>query len=218
MNPNISAVVDQVIRNRRTVKVFADKPMGATTTRRIVEELIECAAWAPFHRPSDASHQRREELPSIMPWRCYMLDAATCRQVRKLLLDSGDTTKIPRILAAATTLIQVTWLPNPAKDRSDGLFEPTLANMEHIAAASAAIQNLLLAATARGIPSYWSSGGALREQRLFSQLGIPERELLLGSVFLFPPDLENTEHAAGKLREMRGAKEGWARWVDIEAI
>ena len=144
-----------------------------------------------------------------------MLDAAACRQVRKLLLDNGDTSKIPRMLAAATTLIQVTWLPNPAKEGGEGLFEPTVANMEHIAAASASIQNLLLAATARGIPSYWSSGGALRERAFFAQLGIPDREVLLGSVFLFPAELENTENVPGKLREKRGATAEWARWARI---
>ncbi len=41
-------------------------------------------------------------------------------------------------------------------------FAVTLTNVEHIAAAYAAIQNLLLAATARGIRNYWSSGGVLR--------------------------------------------------------
>jgi nitroreductase len=120
------------------------------------------------------------------------------------------------MLAAATALIQVTWLPTPSKGPFEGLFEPSIVNMEHIAATAAAAQNLVLAAKARGIPSYWSSGGALRDREAFGWLDIPEREILLGSVYLFPSDLEPCETTGGSLREQRGDVTTWAQWVELD--
>ncbi|REK24836.1 MAG: hypothetical protein DWQ42_12930 [Planctomycetota bacterium] len=135
----------------------------------------------------------------------------------------GDEGKLPRMLAAATAMIQVTWLPHPPSAESEplptgALFEPTLVNMEHLAAASAAVQNLLLAATACGVPTYWSSGGALREAEAFKLLGIPRREIALGSVLLFPADDAETpgiEHVPGKLRDKRGGAEDFSRRVEL---
>ena len=119
-------------------------------------------------------------------------------------------------------MIQTPWLPNPSSQPlAEGqLFEPTLANMEHIAAASSAIQNLLLAATAEGIPNYWSSGGALlREASAYETLGIPPGEILLGSIFLFPSDISSlpssVEVGGSKLRDQRSPVSAWSRWVEL---
>ena len=67
-------------------------------------------------------------------------------------------------------------------------FTGNLRNMEHIAAASTAIQNILLGATAAGHPSYWSSGGTLRQREARTLLGIPMDEIFLGCLFVFPED------------------------------
>ncbi len=152
-------------------------------------------------------------MSSFVPWRAYALDAGACHRLRQKLINVGDDTKIVQMLAAATALIQVTWLPNPPKGATDAPFEATLENMEHIAAASAAIQNMLLAATARSFESYWSSGGALRETQVFDWLAIPQKEILLGAIFLFPTDADGVETATGKLREKRGPIESWAKWL-----
>ncbi len=131
------------------------------------------------------------------------------------------------MLAAASHLIIATWLPNPANSASKAesstlaheVFEPTIDNVEHIAAASAAIQTLLLAATAAGISNYWSSGGVLRTPELFSKLGIPDNQRLLGAIFLFPaevPDDCSVEIATSKLRAQRSSSSaGWSRVVKL---
>ena len=61
------------------------------------------------------------------------------------------------MLNVAKSTIVMTWLPKKDPDRGQ-LFEPDLKNMEHIAAASAATQNILIGATSLGLRSYWSSG------------------------------------------------------------
>lgn len=210
---------DDAIVSRKTTKVLSDSDLPVCDIRGTVDELIALAGWAPFHRPSNAIHQREQAGQSgLVPWRMVGLDAAACRALRRSL-PTENAGKLPAMLAAADALIQVTWLPNPPSESfqaTDELpFEPTLANMEHIAAASAAIQNLLLAATARGIDNYWSSGGVwLRSAEVFEQLQIPSDEILLGAIFLFPRNVEQTQVVGSKLREQRPAVHEWFRWWD----
>jgi nitroreductase len=220
VSQDIPAIVSQVIRDRRTVKVFAATPQDEAANFAVVEELLEAASWAPFHRGAAKVHLEEGKLQSKVPWRAYVLEADACRVMRERLLALEDKSKVPPMLGAATHLVQVTWLPDPPEQATEEakplLFEPTEKNMEHIAATGAAIQNLLLAATARGIPSYWSSGGALRQRQHLDSLGIPASEILLGSVFLFPPGSEQgTDLAFGGLREQRGKTEEWSRRVEL---
>jgi nitroreductase len=210
-------IVDEVIRARRTSKVLAAEPLPlpADGARGMVEELVAAAGWAPFHKPAARGHTEGA-MASIVPWRFHLLDASGCRAPRQELLRRGDKTKVPPMLGAATALVQATWLPNPPKGAPAGLFEATVENMEHIAAAGAAVQNLLLAATARGIPTYWSSGGVLRGPEAFGWMGIPADQVLLGSLFLFPPDAHGAEVLPGSHRDRRGRPGDWSRWVTLD--
>lgn len=212
MNPEEVARFDAVIRERRTLKVYADPahPLPAECDRDDLMRMVEVAGWAPFHRKAE---------DQLVPWRFHLLDAAACRELCRVLTERGDNSKIPRMLAAASAMVQATWRPDgkcaPIPKLS---FEPTLKNMEHIAAASAAVQNLLLAATARGYHTYWSSGGILAERTGMKLLGVSKKELLLGALFIFPADLSGVMGMKeGDLRDQRGPVESWARWVEIEA-
>lgn len=215
MSDDRAGIVDGVIRARRTVKVLADEAFPAADVRSVVEELAAVAGWAPFHRVAARVHTDGA-LTSIVPWRFYLVDADGCRALRDALLARGDRSKVPRMLAAATALVQATWLPNPPKGEHTGLFEATEENMEHVAAAGAAVQSLLLAATARGIPNYWASGGALRGPEAFRWMGIPAGEILLGSLFLFPAQTRGAELSPGSHRDRRGAPSDWSRWVRLD--
>ena len=58
-------------------------------------------------------------------------------------------------------------------------------DLEEHAAASASVQNLLLAATAQGLGSFWSTNPALGHPETLRWLGIdPDREGALGSLWL----------------------------------
>lgn len=216
MDADRAATVDGVIRERRTTKVLADEAFPPADARETAEALVATAGWAPFHRVAARVHTEGGPLTSIVPWRFYLVDADGCRRLRDELLARGDKSKIPRMMAAATALIQATWLPNPSRGPVTGLFEATEENMEHVAAAAAAVQNLLLAATARGIPNYWSSGSALRGAEAFGWMGIPAGEILLGSIFLFPTDPRDAEVNPGSHRDRRGAPADWSRWVELD--
>lgn len=107
-----------------------------------------------------------------MPWRFYVLEKSGCCAVldrlRAQALAQPDSkwsraweSKLTRVLSGTGTVVLTTWLPEPAP--SGGAPELNENNQEHIAAASAAVQNLLLAAEARGLRTYWSTGGILKD-------------------------------------------------------
>ncbi len=212
---NRSQSLNETLQMRRTTKAMSDEAWAChPASQEIPAQILSAAGEAPFHKAAAKEH-RAAPLDGVQPWRCYHLDATQCRTLRQRLIENGDQTKIPKMLAVADFLIQVTWLPNPNPKKSDDLFEPSIQNMEHIAAASAAIQNMLLAATARDIPNYWSSGGALRSPETFALLGIPENQILLGSIFLFPTDLSAATTSPGALRSVRSPTAQWARKATI---
>ena len=208
---------DQAIRQRKTEKVLATNPLPCPDHSTVVNELVALAGHAPFHRAVEDRH-RQGELDGIEPWRFHILDATNCRRLMPLL-PKENAGKIPAMLATADALIIATWLPSAGETTPMGDepgFAVTLTNVEHIAAASAAIQNLLLAATARGIRNYWSSGGVLRLPSVFAQLGIPADQILLGAIFLFPQEIGDAELATSKLRELRTTPEHWSRWITVD--
>lgn len=212
---------DSAIRNRRTEKVLAERdlPVGNLQSQRAqIEAILQLAGQAPFHRACEEQHRQPNNLSGIEPWRFYAVDAAACRTLRRRI-PKENAGKIPAMLAAADALIMATWLPNRgnavALEEGEVGFAVSLGNMEHIAAAAAAIQNLLLAATAGGLSNYWSSGGVLRSRSVRELLAIPPTEVVLGAIFLFPKETPGVERATSKLRQHRGTLDKWARWVEL---
>jgi nitroreductase len=211
---------DSAIRSRRTEKVLAERELpvkDSANQRALLEEILFLAGQAPFHRACEEQHRHSGGLTGIEPWRFYAIDAAACRKLRRQI-PQENAGKIPAMLAAADALIIATWLPNageaPPLEEEPG-FAATLTNMEHIAATAAAIENLLLAATARGISNYWSSGGVLRSRTVRELLAIPAAEMVLGAIFLFPKEIAGAELATSKLRQHRGSLDKWCRWVEL---
>ncbi|WP_020403548.1 nitroreductase family protein [Gracilimonas tropica] len=213
---------EDAIRTRRTLKVRVDPEHPLPVIKgdefmKTMEELIELGAQAPFHYES-AESQRSGSLQGIEPWRFHALDGDSCRKV----LDAFNQNKpqkapdgIKQMLAAADGLILGTWLPERTRKLSKK-FHPNLKNMEHIAATGAAIQNILLAATARGLNAYWSSGGILRKPKVLQFLGIPEHEILLGAIFLFPDEIpESAQTKTGKHAESRGKISDYSDWIKM---
>jgi len=219
MNLDDASAVDRVIRARRTLKVLAESPLDVATDRALVEHVVASAGWAPVHLLAARVHRDGAPLPAIVPWRCHLLDAAACGRFRAWLLGNGEPSTMPQLLAACSALVLVTWLPDPPSRDDDGaLFEGTRENMEHIAAASAAVQNMLLTATAHGLGTFWATALPFRTPESVAYLGIPPREILLGALYLTEPDAARApgvETKAGALRERRGHPREWSRWIDL---
>ena len=212
--------IEDTIRDRKTTKVISSIDLPVNDISATVNQLLSLAGLAPFHRPCDESHRQSTPLDGIEPWRFHALDAATCRKLKhRIPLENAG--KIPGMLAATDALILATWLPNPQPDLTatvaESQFTPTIANMEHVAATAAAVQNLLLAATALGIANYWSSGGVLRSDEVYHLLQIAPSEILLGAIFLFPSETHNADVVGSKLREHRCSPKQWFRWANLNS-
>lgn len=203
------------IYTRKTTKILSPTPLLTSNfNAALINELLTAAHWAPFHKPCADNH-RNGGLDAIMPWRFYILGSESCRKLNEKLkpLDK-PLGKIEGLLNSADYLIQATWTPDTENASDDALFHGSLANMEHIAAASAAIQNILLTATAKGIANYWSSGGVLRDKFVFDTLGIDKAQILLASIFLFSTNNHpNCEQQYSKMRDKRSAISQYSKQV-----
>ena len=217
---------NHAIKHRKTAKVLADTPWPIHKDQQklqaTINELLDLAAFAPFHYTCNQQHITKNKLNSCVPWRFYVLNTINCRELLKYIeTQKIKAGKISNMLAAADALLIATWLPEP-KNTSEAnekalLYNGSLKNMEHIAASSAAIQNILIGATAKNIPNYWSSGGILRNQELSEFMKIPLEQIMLGALFLFPEDSEkrNATIKPEALRLKGKEKETWSKNIDI---
>ncbi len=224
--------LERVLRERRTSKRLRDPDEARTdrapltdARRAELDAMLDVAGEAPFHRRVADEH-RTGELASAVPWRFHVLERPACLALLDVLdaRARADTesewarawkSKIPELLAGASACVLATWLPDPAQGDTPSFTER---NVEHVAAASAAVQNLLLAATARGWSSYWSTGGILKSPATFELLGVPAREELLGAIMLAAPDAPHAREIPGGLREEREDRSGWLRRIDGTTI
>ncbi len=207
----------QSIRKRRTTKVLSDEALPVKPCdKELIHILIESAYYAPFHYPCHQQYQQENASP--LPYRFYVLDSQACRDLKQVFQQANKNMgKIEQMLNAADYLIQATWCPQP-KSNNETLFIGNEVNMEHIAAGGAAIQNILLTATALGYENYWSSGGVLKDEFAYQKLGINPSEILLGALFIFPNQSDTppmTEYLSGKLRDKRGEVEDCYRLLKI---
>ena len=131
--------IDAVIRQRRTcLLVDPDAPIDQSVTAA----LIEAATWAPNHKRT-------------WPWRFTVLTGAARGRLGDALANTAASLGMePAVQAKLRTkygrsptvvLVWVQRVPDPVRAREDR------------DATAAGVQNLLLAATARGIASYWGS-------------------------------------------------------------
>jgi nitroreductase len=184
--------VYQAIARRRTIKKYR----ADAIPRELIERLLDAAVQAPNHFQT-------------LPWRFTVLTGAAKdglaalrrQQVAERMDDTttpGALTKLDetyRKMAGAAALVAVT-----AKHNADPLID-----VENSYATAAATQNLLLAATAEGLASYWSSGIATYPQAR-AYLGLPDDEHIIAVVHLGYPALE--------LPARRRTAREFTRWID----
>lgn len=130
--------IDAVIRSRRTSMFVDDRPVDTRT----VEELCELAAWAPCHKRT-------------WPWE-FALIAGTARSrfgnaIADVMEIAGEEEQ--RVAKTRTKYLRTPSILVVGSSAGD----TSTRTAENRDATAAAIQNLLLAATARGLATFWSS-------------------------------------------------------------
>jgi len=124
-----------------------------------LRELLDLARLAPNHRLTE-------------PWRFRVLGPQT-RARLDVLVGEKEAAKLGR----APTLVVVTALLSDDPEAAE----------EDLHATAAAVQTILLAATARGLASYWRTPGAFREDEVRTLLALEPNERFVALVHLGPP-------------------------------
>ncbi len=159
------------IRTRRSVKEYDGRPIP----REWIEELLDAARWAPNHK---LTH----------PWRFNVfmgegrekLVEARQNAVRLAAEKKGEPVAEKDLEFARAKCFSAPVLLIVSQVQSDN---PITAK-EDYAACWCAIENLLLAATARGLASYPSTGAWVDQNTLGPVIGLPEDEEPVACVFL----------------------------------
>lgn len=164
---------------RRTASGFGSAPID----RAIIERVIEAATWAPNHKHTE-------------PWRFHVLagDARSelADRVAAWLRDSEGATETQvestcKKLVRSPVVVVLAQAGTPADPMRD---------LEDYAACSAAAQNLLLAATAEGLVSKWSTGKLATMPPVFEYFGLEPHDRIVGYLYLAHPPEGTEEQAA----------------------
>lgn len=176
-----------IIKNRRSVSW--SKMNGKIIPAEIVNELLALADWAPTHGRTE-------------PWRFWVYGGAVLKEFGKAHagLYWKHTPEDKRQEATYEKLLHnvdnASHLVIPVMKRGENAKIPVL---EEVAATAAAIQNILLGATALGISSFWSTGGMTHSHALKEYLHLGTDDIIMGLVFLGytnEPDKEGIRNIA----------------------
>jgi nitroreductase len=139
-----------------------------------VEQLLALADWAPTHGRTE-------------PWQFFVYTGETLKRFGKEHADLywNNTAEDTRQEATYEKLLhnvdKASHLVIAVMKKGEN---PKIPQLEEVAAASAAIQNILLGATALGISSFWSSGGMTHKKALKDHLGLRADDIVMGLLFL----------------------------------
>jgi nitroreductase len=159
------------IRSRRAIKEYLDKPIP----KEWIEELLDAAHWAPNHHLTHPwrfhvfTGEGRERLVSA---RQAAVRAAAERKGEQVSEENLEFARAKCYSAPAIVIVSMVNDEKPIMDR------------ENYAACWCAIENLLLAATARGLGSYPSTGDWIDFNFVGPVLGLADNERPVACIFL----------------------------------
>ncbi len=171
--------ISTVIRSRRSI--YPDQYINKEIPKKIIEEILENANWAPTHRLTE-------------PWRFKVFTGAAKERLSNYLGDwyltntpSQEYSKIKHRKTKNKPLqsgcvIAICMARDPKE---------SVPEWEEIASVACAVQNMWLTCAAMGIGAYWSSPSSILEASEFLKLGENERCLGLFYMGYYQPlDLE----------------------------
>jgi nitroreductase len=174
------SILSDIIKGRRSTKPV--QMNGSVIQDEQIEQLLELADWAPTHGNTE-------------PWRFIVYAGeqakAFCLQHAELyksnvsaenflqanydkILHNGD--KVSHIIVAINHRGNL----------------PKVPVVEEKAATAAAIQNILIGATALGIASFWSTGGMTHHPAMKTYFQLREEDTVMGILYLGYTDITQT--------------------------
>ncbi|MGY3211563.1 nitroreductase family protein [Mucilaginibacter sp. HD30] len=162
--------VAEIIKSRRSVKPFMMN--GGKIPDAQVQSLLELADWAPTHALTE-------------PWRfiIYVTPSDFCHQHAELY--KQNTPAVEFIQGSYDNLYtqgdKVSHIIITIMQRGN---LPKIPAFEEISATAAAMQNILLGATALNIASFWNTGGMVLKPAMHSFLNLRYEDLVMGVIYL----------------------------------
>lgn len=179
MNTYNTTEISDLIRNRRSV--YPPQYSGETIPRKIIEEILENANWAPTHKFTE-------------PWRFTVFTGEGLKKLgefmsdlyKKMSTEKGnfEVAKYEMLLnkpLMASHIISI----GMKRDEQERVPE-----IEEIEAVSCAVQNMHLTAASHGVGCYWGTGGVTYVEEAKSYFGLGEKDKLLGFMFFGIPNGE----------------------------
>lgn len=164
--------ISEIIQNRRTID--PDLYTGEIVPDEIINSMLEAANWAPTHGFTE-------------PWRFVVYSHDKVQEFgdfhaelfKKLTpVEQFLQKKYEKIKYRAKNCSNVIICVNKRGDKSN------IPELEEIAATSAAIQNMLLVATANNVATFWSTGGMCYHPQLKEYFGFGEQDQILGFIYV----------------------------------
>jgi nitroreductase len=190
---NLFSIISDIIKSRRSIKPA--KMNGKRIPDEQVKEVLQLANWAPTHGRTE-------------PWRfiVYAGDKVKefCYQHAELYkaltpvknFEQGNYDKQLHYGDLASHLIIA------IMQRGNS---PKIPPLEEIAATAAAIQNILLGATAAGITSFWSTSGMTHHLAMRDFLKLKKEDIVMGILYFGYSD----EQMEGKRQTSMEEKITW---------
>lgn len=157
------AAFQEINNLRRTTKNFD----GREVPKDIIQDLIREATKAPNHKLNEPWRFRVLNRAGVLKWIEHLQKKLSAEDLKSF---EGPLARVQNVGA----LIYVSSVidSNPVTD------------LENTQAVSAAIQNLLLGASALGLASYWATGNLMKHPIALQKMGLPESERLMGVIWL----------------------------------
>jgi nitroreductase len=167
------------LSTRRTASGFAPDPID----RAVIERLIEAATWAPNHKHTE-------------PWRFHVLAGDARFELADQVATWLRTSEGAAESQIESTCKKLVRSPVVIVLAQAGTPDDPMRDLEDYAACSAAAQNLLLAATAEGLVSKWSTGKLATMPPAFDYLGLEQHDRIVGYIYLAHPPEGTEEQSA----------------------
>lgn len=172
MNNNSFEQISAVIRARHTTKAVSMN--GREVPDEHIQNILALGDWAPTHGHTE-------------PWRFFVFGGGSLKQFGQFHADLywNETPNEKRIQGKYDKLIQSA---NKASHLVIAVMKRSLVSkipaIEERAAVAAAVQNILLGATALGIASFWSTGGMTYHPQLKTYLQLGEEDGIIGLIYM----------------------------------
>ena len=161
----------ELVRSRRT-QMLVDRDREVPT--ELIEQLCELGTWAPNHKKT-------------WPWKFAIVTGYGRARLGEAFVDDMCEQAVGDEGKRAKTMTKYTRTPASLVVGCAPHDHPTF-HEENRDAVSAAIQNILLGATAAGLSSFWSTAPIIDSPRALELCGFEPDDRILGIIYLGWPN------------------------------